>query len=127
MKPARRNGYSLMEVVVSFSIIAVFFVLFQAAAGTSIINRNVKHQELALRIAQTKIDNLQFLSYDSLPASGSFSDPSLASLPQGEAAVTVVDFNEKIKQVTVTVRWQEPGVSAARSVSLSTLIGEGGL
>jgi len=112
---------------VSFSIIAVFFVLFQAAAGTSIINRNVKHQELALRIAQTKIDNLQFLSYDSLPASGSFSDPSLASLPQGEAAVTVVDFNEKIKQVTVTVRWQEPGVSAARSVSLSTLIGEGGL
>lgn len=127
MKLIQRNGYSLIEILVSLGIIAVFFVLFQAAAGVSVINRDVRHQELALRIAQTKIDNLQSLSYGSLPASGSFSDPLLAGLPQGEAAVTVVDFNEKIKQVTAAVSWQEPGARAAHSVSLVTLIGKGGL
>jgi type II secretory pathway component PulJ len=127
MKLVQRNGYSLIEVVVSFAIIAVFFVLFQAVAGTSIINRNTKHQEQALRIAQTKINDLQFLGYASLPGSGSFSDPLLASLPQGAASITVADFNEKIKQVTVAVNWQEPGVTATRTVSLVTFVGEGGL
>lgn len=122
-----KNGFSLIEVLLTFSILVVFFILFQAVIDASIINRNVKHQEQALRIAQTQTDNLQSFAYDSLPPSGSFSDPLLASLPQGTASMTVIAFNDKVKQVTVVVGWQEPGFPTAHSVSLVTLIGEGGL
>lgn len=121
------NGYSLVEIIVSLGIVAVFFVLFQAAAGTTIINRNVKHQDIALRIAQTKIDALQALPYASLPASSAFSDPLLASLPAGSAVVSMADFNAKMKQATVTVYWQEPGGNTTHDVTLVTLIGEGGI
>lgn len=121
------KGYTLVEVLMSLAIIAIFFVLFQAAATTVVLNRNVKHQDLALRIAQSQIENLRSLGYSALPASGPFTDAQTATLPGGQAQMAISQYNEKIKQAVVDVSWQEPGAQNRHSVSLTTLIGEGGL
>ncbi|TSC83666.1 MAG: hypothetical protein G01um101413_936 [Parcubacteria group bacterium Gr01-1014_13] len=120
-------GSTLLEAVVSLAIIAIFFILFQAAATTAILNRNVKHQELALRIAQSRIENLRALGYAALPSSGPFTDAQLTFLPEAAASTTVSQYNTKTKQVSVEVSWQEPGAQKRHNVSLTTLIGEGGL
>ncbi|MEK7131652.1 MAG: hypothetical protein AAB797_02885 [Patescibacteria group bacterium] len=117
----------LIEVVISLGIIAIFFILFQAAAITAILNRDVKHKDLALRIAQSQIENLRSLGYAVLPTSSSFSDAQLSSLPNGQASTTISQYNNKTKQAVVTVSWQESGAKNSHNVSLSTLISEGGL
>ncbi len=121
------DGNTLLEALMSLAIIAIFFVLFQAAAATAILNRNVKHQELALRIAQSQIENLRALGYAALPASGSFTDAQLTYLPEANASTTIIQYNAKTKQVSVEVSWQESGAQKRHNVSLITLIGEGGL
>ena len=121
------GGYLLLEVVISLGIIAIFFILFQAAATTVILNRDVKHQELALRIARSQIENLRASGYAALPASGPFADLQLTSLPQASASATISQYNDKTKQIYVEVSWQESGAQNRHKVSLTTLIGEGGL
>ena len=121
------GGFILLEVVISLAIIAVFFILFQVAATTAILNRDVKHQDLALRIAQSQIENLRSLGYAALPTSSSFTDAQLSLLPNGQASTTISQYNDKTKQAIVTVSWQESGSKNSHNVSLSTLISEGGL
>jgi len=121
------GGYLLLEVAISLGIIAIFFILFQVAATTAILNRDVKHQDLALRVAQSQIENLRSLGYAALPTSSSFTDAQLSLLPDGQAVMVISEYNDKIKQAVVTVSWQESGSKNSHNVSLSTLISEGGL
>ncbi len=121
------RGSTLLEALVSLAIIAVFFVLFQAAATAVILNRNVKHQDLALRIAQSQLENMRALGYAGLPSSSAFSDAQLSSLPEASASTTVSQYNDRTKQVLVEVSWQEPGAQKRHTVSLTTLISQGGL
>lgn len=116
-----------MEVVISMGIIVIFFILFQAAATTAILNRDVKNKDLALRIAQSQIENLRSLGYAALPSSTSFTDTQLSLLPAGQATMAISQYNNKTKQAAVTVSWQESGAKNSHNVSLSTLISEGGL
>lgn len=116
-----------MEVVISIGTIIIFFILFQAAATTIILNRDVKNKDLALRIAQSQIENLRSLGYAALPTSTSFTDAQLSSLPNGQALMAISQYNDETKQAVVTVSWQEPGAKSSHNVSLSTLINQGGL
>lgn len=120
-------GYTLMEVLMSLAIIAIFFVLFQAAASTATLNRNVKNQELALRIAQNQIENLRSLGYAALPSSGPVTSSLLSALSSGTANMVISQYNDKIKQAAVTVSWREGGTYSLHNISLTTLISEGGL
>lgn len=122
-----KNGYLLIEVVISLGIIAIFFILFQAAATTAILNRDVKHKDLALRIAQSQIENLRSLGYAALPTSSSFIDTQLSLLPDGQSTTTFSQYNSKTLQAIVTVSWQESGSNNRHNVSLNTLISEGGI
>ena len=121
------GGYILIEVVISLGIIAIFFILFQAAAVTAILNRDVKHKDLALRIAQSQVENLRSLGYAALPTSSSFAGAQLSLLPDGQATTTFSQYNSKTLQAVVTVSWQESGSKNRHNVSLNTLISEGGL
>lgn len=121
------RGSTLVEVVITLAILSVVFVVFQASFNTIFLNRRVKHEELALRVADTKMEQIRLLTYDTVPTSGSFYDSLLASLPEAAAALEVSDYDDDTKHVAVTVSWQEPGSNAPRAVTLTTLVAKGGL
>jgi len=120
-------GFSIIEVIISVFIIGVMLVVYGRLNDTVSVNQEVEHQEVALRIARNQIEVLRAVPYNSLPATGAFTDPMLAQLPQGSAGVSNTAFNDGIKNITVTVSWTDISDSTSRSVSLATLISQGGL
>ena len=121
------SGSTLLEVLISLGVIAAVFVIFQATLNTVFLNRGSKHRNLALRIAQTEINNLRALSFSELPASGSFSNSLLSSLPQSQASLTVTNINSDTKQMQVLVSWREPTAKNTSTVDLTTFITRGGI
>ena len=127
-KLKKQIGFSLIEVVITLFIIGVIFVVYQAALNGLFLTRNAKDSEIAVRIATHKMEELRAIGYANLPASGSFTDTLLSSLPQSSASMTISDYNLKVKQVKVTVTWREVRTSVSHSVVLDTLISQvGGL
>ncbi len=106
----------IMSVTVAFVVII---------AGTISVIRDSKYENIAFRIADSKLDELRALGYAALPVSGSFSAPELANLPQGTASTSVTAWNTKTKQVVAGVSWQSQG-GLVRFVSLTTRITETG-
>lgn len=121
------HGFSLIEVTVAIAIIGIVTVATGALMQRLPINgREVRDQDIAVKIVRNEIENLRGLGYAALPSSGSFSDPLLASLASSTASITISNFNAKTKQADVRVSWQGAGTTT-RSVSLTTLITEGSL
>jgi prepilin-type N-terminal cleavage/methylation domain-containing protein len=117
-----KSGFSLLEVLVTLFIIGLVLVLYQAALGKVKLIQYAKNQEIALRIANNKIEVLRAGGYSALPSSGSFYDSQLNSLSNSSANMTVTDYNADTKQVIVTIQWQEPVSSSPKEISLITLI-----
>ena len=111
-----------MEIIVTLLIIGVILLLYQASLNNLFLSRDAEHQEIALRLANNKIEELRAGGYDALPGSGSFFDTQLGLLPGGAATMAVSEFNTNTKKIIITVQWQEPGISASRTLSLTTLI-----
>ncbi|MCL5667146.1 MAG: prepilin-type N-terminal cleavage/methylation domain-containing protein [Patescibacteria group bacterium] len=122
----RQKGYTIIEVVISLFIIGAVLVIYAAASNSIVLNRSVKYQELAHYIAVSELEDLQAAPFSSIPSSGPFSHSLLGQLPQGSANLEVSDYSAKVKQVKVTVGWQEPGRNA-HNVALTTLMVEGGI
>lgn len=116
------KGFSLIEVVVSLFVIGVVILLASAMLTATPLSRHAKYQGIAVSIAGNELESLRNLGYDSIPASGTFSDPLMSSLPAGSGAIAVSDYNNKTKAVTVTVSWVETGQASTTSVALTTLV-----
>lgn len=116
------RGFSLIEVVVALFIIGVILVLYQVSSNAVLLSRSAKNQEIALRIANNKMEELRAGGYAALPESSSFSDSQMSSLPGSSATMVITDFNTDTKQILITVQWQEPGSLIPRTISLTTLI-----
>lgn len=117
-----KAGFSFVEVVITLFIIGVILTLYVAAVNTMHLAKTVKHQELALRVANNKMEELRAGGYLNLPSSGSFSDSQLSALPSSSASMTITDYNTSTKQVLVNIQWKENGSSAFRNIGLTTLI-----
>lgn len=116
------RGFSLIEVMVAIAIIGVMIIATSALLLRLPINgREVRDQDIALKIAQSEIETLRAGGYDALPVSGSFTNPLLSSLAASSAAVTITVYDAKTKRADVAVSWTGTG-SATRTVSLTTLI-----
>lgn len=126
MKTNKNNrnsfGFSLLEVLVTIFIAGLILLIYGASSNILFLSRSAKDQEIALRVANNKIEELRAVGYDALPASGGFSDSQLNLLQGSFATMTITDFNADTKQIIVTVQWQEPGSSVLRTISLPTLI-----
>ncbi len=118
------SGFSLIEVVVALAIVALMIVTTAVLLQRiPVSGREVRDQDLALKIARTEVELLRSGGYDVLPTSGPFTSTLLASLASSSAAIVVTDYNVKTKQVVATVSWR--GASSVRSLSLTTLFTQG--
>lgn len=122
----RNKGFTLLEVITTIFIVGLVLVLYQAALGKAKLIQYAKNQEIALRVANNKIEELRAGGYDALPLSGSFSDSQLDSLSSSTASMAITDYNANIKQVLITIEWQEPTGSALKNISLTTLVAKTG-
>lgn len=126
MNPPR--GFSLIEIIVSIFIVGIMLTLLQAVIRSGVIAKTSKSQGIALSIVRNEIENLRVNGYNAIPSSGTFSDSLLNTLPSATTSLLVSDYNDKTKQVTAQVQWQDAGSVASSTVSLSTLITQvGGL
>jgi len=124
--PKNQTGLSILEIIISLFLIGVVLILYSGSLNSVMLTSNAGDQELALRIANNKIESLRAGGYAAVPTSGSFSDSLLSSLPSGQATLTTSDYNSKTKQVDVLVSWTERGTSKSHNVSLTTLITQTG-
>ena len=121
------RGFSLIEVIISILFVGVMLILIQAVIHSSVLVRTAKNHGIALSIARNELEGLRAGGYAALPSSGSFADTLLNTLPKAATTtLTVSDYNEKTKQVVVSVVWLNSGMTASSTVSLSTLITQTG-
>lgn len=118
----KNSGFTLLEVITTIFIIGLVLVLYQAALGKAKLIQYAKNQEIALRVANNKIEELRAGGYEALPSSGSFSDSQLDSLSGSSASMAITDYNADTKQVLITIEWQEPTGSSLKNISLTTLV-----
>ncbi len=121
------SGYTIVEVLVSIFIIAVTLVLFATVANSVLLNKYNRYREVALRVAENQIQVLRTTAYASLPASGSFNNSLLSTIPQGAGSQTITQLDTGFKQAVVTVTWRNPSSSGNQQVQLSTNIWQYGL
>ncbi|GAC1413685.1 MAG: hypothetical protein NVSMB66_6090 [Candidatus Doudnabacteria bacterium] len=126
-KPNQQKGFTLIEVVVSLFILGTVVIVYAAANNTLILNRIAKHQQLAYRIAANELESIRAQPYANIPPSGSFNDPLLSNLPAGSGNITVSVYDSKTKQIKATVNWAEYNTAVTKTVSVTTLITQGGL
>ena len=125
MRYTNERAFTLIEVLVTIFIVGVTAVLFAAAVKTLSFTRDVRYEDTALRIASKKLEELRADGYAGLPASSSFSDALLSSLPSASASTTMATYNAKTKKALVQVGWQPPGQSV-RVITLVTLVTQTG-
>lgn len=120
----RKNGFSLIEVTVAVAIIGMMVVATGALFARIPVNgREVRDQDLALKIARGELESLRAAGYAALPANGPFANELLSSLSGSAASVTVTDVDAETKQADVSVTWLGSD-QHSRTVSLVTLITE---
>lgn len=83
---------------------------------------NVDHKTIAHQVASKKIESIKALSFQNWPQNGAFTDQLLNSLPQGQANLTISNFDPqgKLKKIKVDVLWNERGTQ--KQYTAETLI-----
>jgi len=119
-------GFSLVEIIVSISVILVIFSLLILEIDALSISKKQRYEYIASQIANNQIETLRATSYDSLPSSGTISDSQLSQLPSGAGSFTVSDYPDytNLKQLSVTVTWND---GASKSFVITSLVGGQGI
>lgn len=129
---------SLLAIVVIGSAV---FLLANIPNALVLVGKS-QHMSLAREIAVKQIEDKRTVKYINIPlGSTPIADSRLSSLPQGSGTVvvgietspgvwancetSVCTNGESIKQVTVTVNWQDN--NKPQTLTLKTMIGEGGI
>lgn len=129
-----QHGISLVEILLVVATIAILAALIANLPPSIGLIGQARHQSLANQIANKQIEDVRAITYENL-ADGQtdITDSRINLLPSGSGIILVEDCdpvnicsnNENMKQVTVTINWQESGKQ--KSVEIITMIGSGGL
>lgn len=130
------KGFSLVELLLVIVMVGLTVLILANLPNSMILINKSKHISLAREIAAKQMEDKRAISYINLINGTtnitSATDSRISSLPNGNGTVVVEDCNvqiclsgEHIKQITVTVNWKDN--SKDQTLSLKTLIGEGGL
>lgn len=106
-------------------LVAVALVVYASSLNLVRLMKSTKYQNLAYHLATRNMETLRATGFDSLPVSGPLTDSELLLLPSGSGSMTFTDINTDLKQVNITVSWNESGNT--KSVSYDTYIYSGGL
>lgn len=116
------RGFTLIEAALAIAIIGLIIT----ATGLLLARlpadgREVRDQDVALKIARDEIEGVRAGGYAALPATGAFTHTLLSSLASSSAQVSVSTYNAKTKQVQATVSWRG-ALGGTQSISLTTLV-----
>jgi len=129
---SKESGVSLIESLLVVVVVGMLVFLLASIPNSLMLITKSKHVSLAREIAVKQIEDKRTINYTNLVNDSSpINDTRLNLLPQGNGTVAVEDCSpsvctngEHIKQVTVTVHWQE---NSLQTITLKTMIGEGGI
>ncbi len=122
-----QKGFTIVEVLVTIFLIVTSLMLYQATTKAVLFNRTAKYKEVALRIADKKLQSIRATAFASIPASGTFSDSLLNDIPDGAGTITVTALNLYTKDVKVKVSWTNPQTRTTQDIELETYISQWGL
>lgn len=129
----RVKGFGLIEVLVVIVIIGFLSLLLSSIPNSLTLIGKSKYLNIAREIADKQVEEKRVIPYANL-ANGTTNviDDRLSGLPGSSGTITIDDCtpqvctnNELMKQLTVTINWNELG--KAQTLKISTLISEDGL
>ena len=126
-----KSGYSLIELVVTIAIAGAILVTIYLALLYAIkVNLRATHMTTAYEAAEQEIEYVRNTAFANLTnqTNGPFwGNINLSNLPAGTGTLTIQDYqsNPQIKEVIVTVSWQEKNL--AKQYILTTLRTSGGI
>jgi prepilin-type N-terminal cleavage/methylation domain-containing protein len=123
----KQGGFTIIEVLVTLLIIGVTLLLYTVISNSITLNKYNRYKEVALRSAETRLQDLRTVSYDSLPTSGTFTNAQIQTLPEGTANLEITEISTGLSEATVTVSWRSPSSNTMQEISLSTFLSEHGI
>lgn len=111
----RSQGFTLLEVLVTLVVLTGGMIALSQAINTGILaSTDVEDVDLALNIAQAKLEEVKNTSFSNIASSGAAADSNFSDF-----TVTVDVSGTDPKTVTVTVAWNVKGGST--DVALTSL------
>ncbi len=119
------SGFALFEAVIAITLLAVATLVFLSIWLMASIGGPTQRLMVAHHVASKKIEELRQTNFDSLPPSGTFSDPALNELPGALAELSVSNYLGIVdmKHIKVTISWDESG--GRKIYALDTVISRG--
>ena len=117
----KNPGFAITELLIVLFLVTMTIIIFLKSTDTFSRIGAARNQTKAYHVAAKKIEELRGIQFDSLPASGAFTDGSY----QGQLTTTNYQSQADIKQITVTVNYTDQ--FSQKSVRLDTLISKYGL
>ncbi len=116
-----RVGFTILEVLVAILIIAFgLLALMRALSGGLVGSKKGYDITVATLLAQEKLEELRYSSWDSLASSGSRTCfPSPNENFQWEITVDTIDPSPYLKEVSLSI-WWPAGASSQRCVNFKT-------
>ena len=114
------KGFSLLEILVTVILFAsgVAALAWAITAGLS-ASLNVENMDLALNIAQSRMEDIKNKSFDTIVVEGDYGPIPDPNFEDFDVTVNIADGNDPM-QVDVTVSWDVKG--GQTSVALTTLV-----
>jgi len=114
-----KQGFSLLEVLVALIVLVTGVVAISGAFSAGILSStDVENVDLALNIAQAKMEEVKNTAFASLADSGPTADPNFSDF---NVTVGVAEGTNPM-QVEVTVAWNAKG--GQPSIMLTTLVAD---
>ena len=116
---SKRNGFSLIEVLIALVLLAVGLLALGGMQIVSIKGNSFSRQiTQATVLTQSKLEELKRLPFDDSDLSAGHHDEGTLNGSGFSRSYDVVSTSATLKAVTVTVRWTE---DIDHSVSMSTM------
>lgn len=118
-----RAGFTLIEAMLVFFVIALTGLMFAAIFPTAQTSRvKAAHASFAAGLAQQKMEEIRAAGYVNIQLTPGVDTP-LDSLPNGNQRVTITQYAANIKKVQVTITWSGYR-QVGGTVNLVTLISD---